>query len=1037
MNECILEHSPVLGVNNIFNGAQHDANSHHRLRKELAEIYQQNPSADFIMEFMQCLCCCLIVQEKHPNVERALDFSAVFLAQHYQDMEEVLVAVFEFIFKNHSCKTQAVRFRCCEFMNRLLHNMDDQAVLYDDIYEKITSTMLERLQDKVPTIRAQAVMALQRLQVPTDSNCPIMKAFLYHMERDPSPDVRAKVIKHVAVTPRVLPILFERIYDVKSSVRKEAFKALSRLRVVKLSIKQRQKICTAGLADKSEPVKSFVLSNMMFTWYKQCDCNYITFLKVLFVETMDEDILEVLLFHLFKKQPSSSLFETVSGLLNKERVLPIKDLTPENVTLWLYAVKYQSKPQDGEDMDKDMVAGMVPELTKFSKYLKDFSLTLKKGDREKEFIAIQLFKLAATYSFDDEMGREQMRMMSINYLMDENVGKGAIPAIVRTFEQLVPSVKDRLMMMAEIISDIREPLMPSQSSAEDGVAEVENQMALLSCSSLDTDRVQKTDSETLVKCLTLIIQVFKAKDVTKIDATLLSLKDHFIFECFNSPSIEVQCLAQDVMAFFCIWSLDIAKENFLKFCFQLSNEGTCYSALGGVIDILLVHGFHPFSLNSPAASKPKTGAVSLNDLSNDPTLTPSQVFLVSLIVDLLDSETPSIRARACQGLAKLMVSGHLSSSLILARLILIWFSPSSASEPEIRQPLGIFLNMFSTKRPLAGEIILNSIMPALKATVDIETNDEEEIDPLAVAKLLVGSYHLQLAAKVSKELLIVNSYDPLVLSKILQMLEFQPQDSYCCANLLLLVCRGIKKMGKFWDKRVLKSMQNLKVKLEMMKQTEKNSSMNSTTRNKETSVFTSTAIIEEEGSMSCQDVSQSYSRKLPASSKVDDSVSSELPEDRTSTSANMVVDETADGNEEISAILPDSVVAGNVVDETALSDDEATGSDGEVISAPTKGNVIPDSDEESCEEDTKGNLQASSITGTNNVISSTDEDEEEVVDEKEKTNKKQRKIPDIHVELPTPPQINTRARSAKNNSSMATLAVPLRQTRATRKRPLT
>uniref|UniRef100_A0A0A9WEY1 Condensin complex subunit 3 n=1 Tax=Lygus hesperus TaxID=30085 RepID=A0A0A9WEY1_LYGHE len=711
MNEYIYDHSPYLGVNTIFNGAQQDANSHHRLRKELAEIYQPNPTADFIMEFMQSLSCCLFVQEKHPNVERALDFAAVFLAQHYQDMEEVLVAVFEFIFKNHSCKTQAVRFRCCEFMNRLLHNMDDQAVLYDDVYEKIASTMLERLQDKVPTIRAQAVMALQRLQVPTDSNCPIMKAFLFHMERDPSPDVRARVVKHVAVTPRVLPILFERIYDVKSTVRKEAFKALSRLRVVKLSIKQRQKICSAGLADKSEPVKSFVLNNMMFTWYKQCDCDYITFLKVLFVETMEEDILEVLLFHLFKKQPSATLFETISGLLNKEKVLPIKSLTPENVTLWLYAVKYMSKSQDGEDMDKDMATGMVPELTKFSKYLKDFSLTLKKGDREKEFIATQLFKLVATYSFDDEMGREQMRVMSINYLMDENIGKDAVPAIVRTFEQLVPSVKDRLVMMAEIISDIREPLLPSQSSAEDGVAEVESQMALLSCSSLDADRVQKTDSETLVKCLTLIIQVFKAKDVTKIDATLLSLKDHFILECFNSPSTEVQCLAQDVMAFFCIWSLDIAKENFLKFCFQLSNDGTCYSALGGIIDILLVHGFHPFSLNNASARKPNKGAVSLDDLSNDPTLTPSQVFLISLLVDLLNNESPAIRARACQGLAKLMICGHLSSSLILARLILIWFSPSSASEPEIRQPLGIFLNMFSTKRPLAGEIILNCILP--------------------------------------------------------------------------------------------------------------------------------------------------------------------------------------------------------------------------------------------------------------------------------------------------------------------------------------
>jgi condensin complex subunit 3 len=35
--------------------------------------------------------------------------------------------------------------------------------------------MLERLKDKVPEIRSQAVTALQRLQDPKDDECPIIK----------------------------------------------------------------------------------------------------------------------------------------------------------------------------------------------------------------------------------------------------------------------------------------------------------------------------------------------------------------------------------------------------------------------------------------------------------------------------------------------------------------------------------------------------------------------------------------------------------------------------------------------------------------------------------------------------------------------------------------------------------------------------------------------------------------------------------------------------------------------------------------------
>lgn len=47
------------------------------------------------------------------------------------------------------------------------------------------------------------------------------------------------------------------------------------------------------------------------------------------------------------------------------------------------------------------------------------------------------------------------------------------------------------------------------------------------------EREPRKDPEILIKCLTIVIEFMKGKDVTKIDGTLLSLKDHFIMACFK------------------------------------------------------------------------------------------------------------------------------------------------------------------------------------------------------------------------------------------------------------------------------------------------------------------------------------------------------------------------------------------------------------------------------------------------------------------------------------------------------------------------
>jgi hypothetical protein len=55
--------------------------------------------------------------------------------------------------------------RICMMINWLLKNLGQQAEIDEILYQKIHDNMMERMQDKVAEIRAQAVTALQRLQV--------------------------------------------------------------------------------------------------------------------------------------------------------------------------------------------------------------------------------------------------------------------------------------------------------------------------------------------------------------------------------------------------------------------------------------------------------------------------------------------------------------------------------------------------------------------------------------------------------------------------------------------------------------------------------------------------------------------------------------------------------------------------------------------------------------------------------------------------------------------------------------------------------
>ena len=125
-------------------------------------------------------------------------FDKIFTKKNCVDEEEedlvelppLLRDLFDWLLDHHEVESSGARWKVCLLVNRLLKLLGEEAEIDDDLYQKIYDNMLERLKDKVAEIRAQAVNALQRLQDPKDDQCPIIKAFIFHMGCDPSPIVR-------------------------------------------------------------------------------------------------------------------------------------------------------------------------------------------------------------------------------------------------------------------------------------------------------------------------------------------------------------------------------------------------------------------------------------------------------------------------------------------------------------------------------------------------------------------------------------------------------------------------------------------------------------------------------------------------------------------------------------------------------------------------------------------------------------------------------------------------------------------------------
>ncbi|XP_005318995.2 condensin complex subunit 3 isoform X1 [Ictidomys tridecemlineatus] len=797
----------LLPIKEAFRLAQQPHQNQAKLVVALSRTYgTMDDKSVFHEEFVHYLKYAMVVYKREPAVERVIEFAAKFVTSFHQsnledDEEEedggILNYLFTFLLKSHEANSNAVRFRVCQLINKLLGSMPENAQIDDDLFDKINEAMLIRLKDKIPNVRIQAVLALSRLQDPKDDECPVVKAYATLVENDSNSEVRRAVLSCIAPSAKTLPKIVGRTKDVKESVRKLAYQVLAeKVHMRAMSIAQRVMILQQGLNDRSDAVKQAIQKHLLRGWLRFTEGNILELLHRLDVENSSEVAVSVLN-ALFSMTPLSELVEICKNN-DGRKLIPVETLTPEIALYWRALCEYLKLQGD---QGEEFLEQILPEPVIYAEYLLSYIQSIpvvteeQKGDfsyienlMTKEFIGQQLILIIKSLDTSEEGGRKRLLAILQEILTLPTTPISLISFLVERLLHIIIDDNKRIQIVTEIISEIRAPIVtvgvnvdPSDARkkeikmAEIKVKLIEAKEALDNCITLqdfnqasklkeevkaledakinllkETEQleikevhIEKNDAETLQKCLILCYELLKLMSIsTGIGATMNGIIESLILPGIISVHPIIRNLAVLCLGCCGLQNKDFASKHFVLLLqvLQIDDVTIKISALKAIFDQLLTFGIEPFKTKKVNTLQCEDADINCDDEqeSTEVEETATAKNVLRLLSDFLDSEVSELRTGAAEGLAKLMFSGLLVSSRILSRLILLWYNPVTEDDVRLRHCLGVFFPIFAYASRTNQECFEEAFLPTLQTLANAPASSPlAEVDITNVAELLV------------------------------------------------------------------------------------------------------------------------------------------------------------------------------------------------------------------------------------------------------------------------------------------------------------
>lgn len=806
-----------LTMKDIFNQCQEKKQSHNRLLEYLKKLYQSISLQSFASDFEYLLLIVLQTPEPNVHVHNVLEFVAKFVISLHSPAENkeneqscgtntgpeesieqlenpLLARVLKFLAPFHLVTNSSVRLHVCRLLRLLLIDMNTEASIDDELYESLIEALLSCLKDKVSAIRIEAAKALFRLQDPSNKECPVIKQYIFHMTMDPNPAVREAVLSCIGPTMVTLDPVIDRTRDEKERVRKKAYEFLSdKVHIRSLSISKRVRLLKEGLKDRSDIVKRTVSTHLVPSWLKMCDGSVVNFLHYLDVGLQEtEESLEVTqltLNSVIENQTIQKATYDFITVLNEGKVIPVESLTCENSFYWKYLIKQLQKHD--ADTSENLLDQIQPELIHFCTYAKCYILTSepnwdlnKKLDHQ--FICEQLLEIASDYDLGDIAGSQSLNAMVNDILLTGKCGAALVKPLIACIIKTKLDPEERLVMVAENISNIREPVISMEfeiSEAERTRAKLEISKTRVKINELQESlklfaeteefskaqetkdeiykcelekgklekellpcvkevKTEKNDSDTLLKCVTMVTELMTQAPFRKMHPTLSELMELLLVPCLHSPDPAVRKQGVHAVGLCSLLSPPIANTYFVVFLqvSQMDQPSIQLVALRAIFDLLHMHGLEMFqSTDSPVEEENLSTDLldpqnSLHRGGKIKTVTN----IMTILKSQLDNKIDDIRAIAAEGLGRLLLLGHIYSSELLSHMIMLWFNPTTDTNSLLLHFLGIFIPTYAAHGRNAKQCFEDAFIPSLRTVLEApHTSPLFRVDVIHMAKVLL------------------------------------------------------------------------------------------------------------------------------------------------------------------------------------------------------------------------------------------------------------------------------------------------------------
>ncbi|KAK7929251.1 hypothetical protein WMY93_005646 [Mugilogobius chulae] len=808
-----------MDIKEAFQRAQKGHNNKAKLVASLKNRYNKlEDKTLFHEEFVHYLKFAMIVYKRVPCVENVIDFVARFVTsfqsapkpeedqQEEEEEEEddedhhpFLNFIFNFLLES-----------CCAFPSlstdqQLLGSMAENAQIDDDLFDRIHQAMLIRVTDKFPNVRIQAALAMTRLQQPRDPDCPTIKAYMLIIDNDSNAEVRRAVLSCIAMSPSTLPKVLKRTRDIKENVRKLAFQVLAdKVHIKALTIAQRVSLLQEGLHDTSEAVREVVCTRLLPAWLFRLDGDVIELLHRLDVENCAQTALDTLKAIFNSMNPEDLLKSKLQ--FNDRKLIPEDSLSCENVLYWRALCEFiKSKGDEGEEMLEQVLPDAATYAHYLSEYLKSVPVLSEEERADfnqlelvmtKEFISQQLIHLIGCLDTNEEGSRKQVLAVLQEMLSLPHTSFCLVSLLTEKLLTLIPDDQRRIQCVAEIISDVREPIIEAihvvdenlsrrqqvqlaevkvhimeakqtledcitaqefsrAAELKDSISELENrrneilqEIAKSSQPAEKETRSEKNDPETLLRCLTMCAELLKQMNIkSRIGPTISALMSSLILPSIANAHPAVRNMAVVCLGTCALHSMELAKTHMVLLIqiAQLDEVRIRISALRAIIDLLLMFGFQLLSDTSALQTAPASASQSPDRQEDD---APSEEKVESqedsaqstlvMLSEFLDSEIADFRTEAAEGIAKLLYTGRIASTKMFSRLVLLWYNPVTEDDTRLRHCLGVFFQLYARESRAHQEVIEESFLPTVRTLLNAPvTSPLAEVDINNVVELLV------------------------------------------------------------------------------------------------------------------------------------------------------------------------------------------------------------------------------------------------------------------------------------------------------------